>query len=111
MTHAHHATEDTFDAEVLQSNVPVLVDFYADWCAPCQAVAPVVEDLAGAYEGQAKVVKVDIDSAPSLATTYNVRSIPTLLFVHNGKVVDQVNGAASKSVLEDRLKKVVGQVH
>lgn len=111
MSHAHHSSETTFEHDVLESDVPVLVDFYADWCAPCHAVAPALESLAQDYKGQAKVVKVDIDAAPELANKYNVRSIPTLLFIDDGKVIDQVTGAASKSVLEDRLKKVVSRLH
>jgi len=97
-----YADEATFQNEVLRSDVPVLVDFYADWCGPCQALAPVLEQLAGETP-HAKIVKVDIDESPELAQSYRISSIPSLLVFQDGKVVDRQVGLASKKQLEDLL--------
>jgi len=96
-------TDQTFDNEVLQSSQPVLVDFWATWCGPCRAIAPIIEELAGEYEGRAKIAKLDVDEHQAVASRFNVRSIPTLLFFQNGKVVEQIVGSTPKSVLESRL--------
>lgn len=85
-----------FDSKVLASDVPVLVDFWAEWCGPCKAIGPSVEQLASEYQGKAKVFKVDVDSEGDLATRYGVMSIPALLVFKGGKVVDQMVGAAPK---------------
>jgi len=98
----------TFDTEVLQSDTPVLVDFWAPWCAPCRMIAPAVEDLADSYAGKAKVGKVNVDDNQAVAQRYNVMSIPTLLVFKDGKVVDQVVGAVNKEHIENMLQKVVG---
>lgn len=90
--HVHHATDDGFAETVLASDVPVLVDFWAEWCGPCRAVAPHVESVATQYEGRAKVVKVDVDNSPGTAAKYGVRSIPALLLFKNGEVVDSIIG-------------------
>ena len=95
--------EDNFEREVLQSDQPVLVDFGADWCAPCRAIEPVVKEIATEFEGIAKVAKVDVDAHPSLGERYSVASIPALLFFAGGKVVDSISGAAPKSVLNEKL--------
>lgn len=87
-----HATDETFRAEVLEADVPVLVDFWAPWCAPCRAIAPHLASLADRYEGKAKVVKVDIDENPQTPSEYRVRGIPTLLLFKGGEVVDQIVG-------------------
>jgi thioredoxin 1 len=100
-------TDQTFESEVLNSNQPVLVDFWATWCGPCRAIAPVIEELAGQYEGRVKIAKLDVDDNQSTASRYNVRSIPTLLFFQNGKVVDQIVGSAPKSALEGRLNSLL----
>ncbi len=99
------ATDATFESEVLGSDIPVLVDFWAVWCAPCRIIAPIVEQLASENEGKLKVAKVDVDSNPQTAIKYNIRSIPTLLVFKNGEVVDQMVGAVPKSMIESRLEK------
>ncbi len=96
-------TADNFESEVLGSDKPVLVDFYADWCGPCQALTPVVEELAEEYEGRARVAKVDVDANAAIAQRYGVQSIPTLVFLRDGDVVDQIVGAAPKRKLGERL--------
>ncbi len=96
-----------FEAKVLQSDVPVLVDFWATWCGPCRAIAPSVEQIAQEYAGKAKVYKVDIDAEGSLATQFNVMSIPALLVFKGGKVVDQMVGAAPKATIAQMLDRAL----
>jgi thioredoxin 1 len=98
-------TDGNFDAEVLKSSTPVLIDFWAQWCAPCRAIAPIVQALAKEYAGKLKVGKVDIDANPQTPTTYDVRSIPTLLVFKNGKVVGQIVGACGRPKIEEMIKK------
>ena len=100
-------TDASFEAEVLKSSEPVLVDFWATWCGPCRAVAPVVEALAKDYAGKVKVGKMDVDSNPQIATKYGVMSIPTLLMFKDGKVVQQIVGAVPRPKLEDMIKKAL----
>ena len=93
--------ESNFQSEVLDSNVPVLVDFWAEWCGPCKRIGPILDQLGQEVEGQAKVVKVNVDDARNLAVQYQVRSIPYLLFFKNGEIKDQIVGA---NVTKDQLK-------
>jgi thioredoxin 1 len=103
-------TADNFDSEVLQSDTPVLVDFWAEWCAPCRMVAPTIEELAITYAGTVKVGKLDVDSHSEVAARYSVRGIPTLLLFSNGEVQDQLVGASSKDNLVRMIEKVVPPV-
>jgi thioredoxin 1 len=96
-----------FETEVLQSNIPVLVDFWASWCQPCKAIAPHVDALAEDYEGKVKVGKVNVDENPATPAKYGIRGIPTLILFKDGKVVDQVVGAVPKAQLEALLKKAL----
>ena len=95
--------DSNFEQEVLKSDVPVVVDFWAEWCAPCRIIAPVVEELASEYEGKIKVGKMDVDQNPQSSMSYGIRSIPTLLFFKDGKPVDQLLGAVPKSQIEEKL--------
>lgn len=104
MSKALKFTDDSFEEEVLNSDKPVLVDFWAEWCGPCKMVGPVVEELAGEYEGKAKIGKVDVDNNPETSTKYGIRSIPSLLIFKNGEVVDQIVGAVPKSQLKKQLE-------
>ncbi len=97
----------TFDKEVLKSDVPVLVDFWAVWCGPCKAIAPTVEELAKQYRGKVKVAKMDVDEHQQVPQQYGIRSIPTLLLFKGGRVVDTIVGAVPKAKLEDSIKKVI----
>ena len=99
--------DSDFGKEVLESAEPVLVDFWATWCAPCRAIAPALEDLAAQYKGRVKVAKLNIDDHQATPQQYGVRSIPTLLLFKGGKVVDQIVGAVPKAKLEAALQRVV----
>ena len=107
MSDAAAVTSADFDAEVLQSPVPVLVDFWAVWCGPCRMIAPHVDAVAEEFQGKAKVLKVDVDVEQDIAAKYGVMSIPTLVFFKDGKVADQIVGAQSKSVIAGKLEKLV----
>ena len=100
-------TDQNFSTEVLQSDKPVLVDFWAVWCGPCKMIAPIVEELAGEYEGKAKVGKLDVDNNQESAIKYGVRSIPTVLIFKGGKVVDTIIGAVPKIHLIQKLEAAV----
>ncbi len=98
-------TDNSFDTEVLESPLPVLIDFWAIWCGPCRMVSPIVEELAGEYNGKLKVAKLDVDSNQAIAMRYGIRSIPTLLLFKNGAVVEQIIGAVPKRVIVDKLSR------
>ena len=100
-------TDTNFESEVLKASQPVLIDFWATWCGPCRAIAPVVEALAKEYSDKLKVGKLDVDNEPKVATQYDVRSIPTLLMFKDGKVVGQIVGNAPRPKIEDLIKKAL----
>lgn len=102
-------TDDSFANDVLNADQPVLVDFWAPWCGPCRALTPTINELAETFDGRAKVGKVNVDENPETAAQYGVRSIPTLLIVHDGEVVDQTVGVAAKEQLARKLEDVLGQ--
>lgn len=98
-----------FDTEVLKNELPVLVDFYADWCGPCKMMAPVVEQLEKEYEGKIKVGQLNVDDDPEIAEKYNVMSIPTFILFRGGEPVDTALGAIPKTTLEDKIRHVIGE--
>ncbi len=101
-------TTDNFESEVINSDVPVLVDFYADWCGPCKMMGPVVEQLANEYDGKIKVGKVNIDEQPELASKYGVMSIPYFAFINKGALVGNELGAVPKERLERKIAEITG---
>ena len=101
-------SDSTFDQEVLQSEVPVLVDFWAPWCGPCRAIAPVVEELSGDYAGKLKVAKCNVDDNPKTPGKYGIRAIPTLILFKDGSVSEQITGAVAKSQIIAAIDKAVG---
>jgi thioredoxin 1 len=100
-------TDDTFEAEVKQSSVPVLVDFWASWCAPCKAIAPMIDELADEFDGRVKICKVNVDDNPATPGQFGVRGIPTLLLFKGGEVLDQSVGAVPKNQLQEMIKKAL----
>ncbi|MDA1182635.1 MAG: thioredoxin [Bacteroidetes bacterium] len=97
-------TSSNFNEIVLQSDKPVLVDFWAEWCGPCRMIGPVVDELANEYDGKAVIGKLNVDENPDISTNYAVRSIPTLLVFKNGQIVDKIVGAASKQTIASKIE-------
>lgn len=97
-------TDENFEQEALQSEQLVVVDFYADWCGPCKMMAPVVEELAEGYNGQVKIGKLNVDNSPATAANYKVMTIPTIVFIKNGNLVESIVGVVSKAQLEEKIK-------
>lgn len=102
MAHPTHLTDDSFTAEINAGKV-VLVDFWAAWCGPCRAIAPIMDELAGEYDGRATIAKVDVDNNPRVAMEFGIRSIPALLIFKGGKVVDTIVGAVPKAYITEKL--------
>lgn len=103
---AIHVTDADFEEVVLKSDVPVMVDFWAEWCGPCKMIAPIVEELSVELEGKAKMVKLDVDNNSNTAMKYGIRNIPTLLFFKNGEVADKQVGVVAKAALVEKLNKL-----
>jgi thioredoxin 1 len=103
-----HVSDKNFAVEVLQSNLPVLVDFWATWCGPCKSIAPVVEELSKEYAGRVKITKLNVDENPATPSQYSVRGIPTLILFKGGKVLEQIVGAVPKARLVTMLDKALG---
>ncbi len=102
-----HLSDSNFEADVLKSGEPVLVDFWASWCGPCKAIAPTLEELADQFAGQVKIAKINVDENPATPSNYGVRGIPTLILFKDGVIVDQVVGAVPKGQLETLIKKAL----
>lgn len=99
--------DTNFKQEVLDSGIPVLVDFWAEWCAPCRMVAPVIEEITKEYEGKIKVCKINVDESPQIASEYDIMSIPTLVIFKNGEMADRIVGVTSKSNIESKIKSYI----
>ncbi|MCB0336833.1 MAG: thioredoxin [Bdellovibrionales bacterium] len=99
--------DGNFDGEVLKSDLPVLVDFWAPWCGPCKSIAPILDEVSNDYQGKIKVVKLNVDDNPKTPTSYNVRGIPNLIFFKGGEVVEQIVGAVPKEQLIEAIDKIV----
>ena len=104
MSHPLHITDENFETEVIKSDKPVLVDFWATWCGPCRMIAPIIEELAGEYEGKVVIGKMDVDSNQMAPQKYGIRSIPTILIFKGGEMVDTIIGAVSKHYIAERLE-------
>ncbi|WP_305768469.1 thioredoxin [Candidatus Epulonipiscium viviparus] len=104
---AFEFTVDNFQEEALDSDIPVMVDFYADWCAPCRMIAPIINELAEEYENKVKIGKLNIDEHSEISNRYGIMSIPTILFIKNGEVINKVQGAVPKTKLNDTIQTVL----
>jgi len=101
------ATDGNFEPEILKSDIPVMVDFWAPWCGPCHVIGPVIEELAAEYAGRVKVAKMNVDDNPATPSQYGIRGIPTVILFKDGKVFDQIVGAVPKSKVEEMIKKAL----
>jgi len=101
--------ESNWEEEVIKSNIPVMIDFWAAWCAPCLIISPVVEEISNEYGDKIKVGKLNVDENPSIAGRYSIMGIPTILFFKDGNIVDQVVGAVPKRILEEKVKKILNE--
>jgi thioredoxin 1 len=106
-THTAPVTDNSFESDVLKSSVPVLVDFWAEWCGPCRMVGPIVSEIGEDYKDRAVVGKLDVDSNPGVASKYGIRNIPTILFFKNGELKDKQVGACPKSTLVNKLEAIL----
>ena len=104
---ALHVTKENFENEVLKSDKPVLIDFWAPWCGPCKAIGPVIDELAEEFEGKVVIAKMNVDDNPATPGKFGIRAIPTLILFKGGEVVDQITGAVGKTQLQDLIKKVI----
>ena len=102
-----HATDGNFEPEILKSDIPVMVDFWAPWCGPCHVIAPAIEELAKEYAGKVKVAKMNVDENPATPSRYGIRGIPTVILFKGGQILDQIVGAVPKSKVEDMIKKAL----
>ncbi len=107
MANALHLTDASFEQEVLKSDIPVVIDFWAAWCGPCRLIGPIVEELALEYAGKVKVCKLDVDNNQNTAMRYGIRSIPMLLFFKNGEVVDSILGAVPRNTIVNKLESIL----
>ncbi len=107
MTNISPVTDSSFETDVLQSNVPVLVDFWAAWCGPCRALSPKLEELSNQYSGKVKVVKMDVDANPQVPSQFGIRGIPTVILFKGGQMVDQIVGNQPREVIENLITKAI----
>ena len=102
-------SNENFQEEIMNSELPVLVDFYAEWCGPCKMISPIIDELAESYDGKIKVAKLDIDQSGDIASSQGVMSIPTIIFFKNGEKVEESTGALDKGQLEELIQKVIAE--
>jgi thioredoxin 1 len=107
MADIFEVTDDSFDAEIMNGELPAVVDFWAEWCGPCKMIGPVIEELASAYKGKIKIAKMDVDKNQKTPARFGIRNIPTLILFKGGEVVNTIVGAQSKKSLEEEMKKLI----